>query len=145
MDWNIKSKTRYYNRILAQITEVYHDVSLKQGFSDSIMSVLYVLADNDGSCLLAELVRQTGLSKQTVNSALRRLEGEKILCLEPDDGRSKRVRLTEQGAAIAHETVDKIIAAENKIYDSWPQEDWERYVRLTEAYLGQLREEMKEI
>lgn len=145
MTWNIKSEARQYNRILSEIDAVYHEIALKQGFSDSIMSILYIIADNDGTCLISELVKQSGLNKQTINSALRKLEEESILYLEAAGGRSKRIVLTEKGTSVVHNTVDRVIAVENKIYSSWKPEEWALYLELTERYLHELKEKMKEI
>lgn len=145
MTWNIKSEARQYNRILSEIDAVYHEIALKQGFSDSIMSILYIIADNDGTCLISELVKQSGLNKQTINSALRKLEEESILYLEAAGGRSKRIVLTEKGTSVVHNTVDRVIAVENKIYSSWKPEEWALYLELTERYLNELKEKMKEI
>lgn len=145
MDKTERAKTRQYNRLLAQIDDIYHDIALHQGYSDSAMSILYTLVDHDGACLLSELVRQSGLSKQTVNSSLRKLEGDGVIVLEPAGGRAKRVCFTEQGTALAQKTVSRVLAAENKIYASWTDEEWELYIRLTERFLRQLRQEVKEI
>lgn len=145
MNNDIETKTKRYNHILSEIDSVYHEIALKQGFSDSIMMVLYTLADNNGSCLISELVKQAGISKQTINSALRKLEDEDIIYLESAGGKSKRILLTEKGQSVVHETVDKVIAIENKIYGSWNPEEWALYVKLTERFLHELREEIKEI
>lgn len=145
MDHINQSETRRYNRIISEIDEVYHEIAMKQGFSDSEMEILYVLTDNDGRCRLTELIRQTAINKQTINSALRKLEGEDIVYLEPAGGKSKCVCFTEKGRVVAHNTVDKVIRTEQKIYASWSREEWELYVQLTERYLSQLREEMKEL
>lgn len=140
-----QSETRRYNRIISEIEEVYHEIAVKQGFSDSVMVILYALAENEGKCRLTDLIKQTAVNKQTVNSALRKLEKEDIVYLEAAGGKAKRVCLTEQGFALVHETVEKIMDVERKIYASWSKEEWELYVQLTERYLCQLREEMKEI
>lgn len=140
-----QSESRRYNRIISEIDEVYHEIAVRQGFSDSAMAILYVLSDHDGQCRLPELIKLSGINKQTVNSALRKLENDDIVYLEPAGGKSKRVCLTEKGFATAHDTVDRVLEAENRLYASWPTEEWELYVRLTERYLEQLREEMKEI
>lgn len=145
MEQELRSKARHYNRILSQIDEVYHEIALRQGYSDSAMNVLYTLADNDGACLLSALVRQSGNNKQTVNSALRKLERDEIVYLEAAGGRAKRVCVTQKGAALLHETVERILAMENRIYASWTEEEWERYIGLTERYLQQLRQETKEL
>lgn len=140
-----QSEPRRYNRLLSEIDEVYHEVAIRQGFSDSAMAILYALSDNDGQCRLPELIKLAGLNKQTANSALRKLEQEDIVYLEPAGGKSKRVCLTEKGIATVHETVDRVLDVEKRIYSSWSREEWELYVGLTERYLCQIREEMKEI
>lgn len=145
MEQITQSEARRYNRLLSEIDEVYHEIAVRQGYSDSVMAILYVLADNGGQCLLAELVKLSGVYKQTANSALRKLEREGIVYLESAGGRAKRVCLTEAGLAVVHETVERVISVEKKIYASWTRGEWALYVQLTERYLRQLREEMKEI
>lgn len=145
MEQKTQSESRYYNRLISEIDEVYHEIAVKQGFSDSAMSILYELSENEGSCRLTDLIRQSGVNKQTINSALRKLEKDEIVYLEPAGGKSKRVCLTEKGFVTVHETVEKVKDVEKKIYASWSREEWELYVKLTERYLNQLREEMKEI
>lgn len=145
MESTNQSEIRRYNRLISEIDEVYHEVAIRQGFSDSAMSILYTLSNNDGQCRLPELIKLSGVNKQTVNSALRKLEKEDIVYLEPAGGKSKRVCLTEKGFSTVHETVDRVLDAEKKIYSSWSREEWELYVQLTERYLFQIQEEMKEI
>lgn len=140
-----QSEARRYNRIISEIDEVYHELAVRKGFSDSAMAILYTLSDNDGSCLLSDLIKQSGINKQTVNSALRRLEKNGIIQLKPAGGKSKRVYFTKNGFEVARNTVDKILCAEQKIYASWSKNEWELYVNLTERYLCQLREETKGI
>lgn len=138
-----QSETRRFNRLLSEIDEVYHEVAVRQGYSDSAMAILYTLADNDGRCRLTELIRLSGINKQTANSALRKLEKEDMVYLEPAGGKSKRVCLTDKGVDIAEKTVYRVLDIEKKIYSSWSREEWEIYLKLTERYLRQLREEMK--
>lgn len=145
MNSHIKTEARRYNYILSEIDGVYHEIALKHGFSDSVMMVLYTLADHDGSCLISELVKQAGISKQTINSALRKLESDGIIQLESAGGKSKRIRLTPSGEDLAHATADKVIAMENKIYASWAPDEWALYIRLTERFLQELREGIKEM
>lgn len=140
-----QSETRRYNRIISEIDTVYHEIAVKQGFSDSAMAILYTLSDNNGKCLLVDLIRLSGENKQTVNSSLRKLEKENIVYLEPAGGKSKRVCLTENGFDIVRKTVNRVIEAEKEIYSSWSRDEWELYVKLTERYLYQIREKMKEI
>lgn len=132
-----------FGQIYCEISAVYHDISLRMGLSDSASMILYTLAIHDGSCLISQLVRETGLSKQTVNSALRKMEAEGLLYLEAE-GRSKRIRVTESGQAVLRSTADRLIAAENRIYAAWSAEDRARYLELNQRFLDAMKEAAKE-
>ena len=98
----------------------------------------------DGRCALQEICRWSGTSKQTINSALRRLEAEGVLYLEQAGGKRKTVCLTEAGRSLAERTVAKIMEAENAVFAAWPPEALETYLTLTERYLAAFREEAGE-
>ena len=130
---------RRYNHLLGEIDGVYHEMSLRLGLPDSAMMILYTICDSGGSCSLREICRSSGLSKQTVNSALRKLEAEGILYLEAAGARSKNVCLTEVGRQLAGRTAGRVLAIENEIFASWPREDVERYLGAMERFLSDLR------
>ena len=118
---------------------MYHEAALKFGLSDSAMMVLYAVCDHDGSCLLNEIGRLSGTSKQTVHSAVRRLEEEGYVRLDAFDGRKKVVRLTEGGEELMKRTALQLIRIEEEIWDSWTQEECELYLSLTQRYLDCFR------
>lgn len=135
------SKTmKRFNYLLGELSAVYHDMALKLGLSDSAMNVLYTICDQGESCLLQNICRWSGLSKQTVNSAIRKLEAEGILYLETAGSRNKNVCLTEKGLDLAEQTAGRVLQAENEIFESWPEEDVEKYLELTEHFLRALQE-----
>ncbi|MCI9511447.1 MAG: winged helix-turn-helix transcriptional regulator [Oscillibacter sp.] len=145
MGYGPSKAMRRYNHLVGEIDGVYHEMSLKLGLSDSAMIVLYTICDSGSSCPLRDICLRSGLSKQTVNSALRKLEAEGVVYLEPVSARSKSVCLTEAGQALAAETAGKIIRIENDIFDSWPQADVEQYLELTERFLLALREKAEQL
>lgn len=128
-----------YNYLIGEIDATYHEIATKLGLSDSVMRILYSICDNGTARPLQEICRLTGLSKQTVNSALRKLERKGIVYLEPLGLKNKNVCLTESGKLIANQTAGQILAMENDIFASWPQEDVALYIALTETYLHDLR------
>lgn len=81
----------------------------------------------------------TGISKQTISSALRRLETDALVRLEAVDGRQKCVCLTEQGFALAEKTAKIELDMEAAILDGWSGGDRDAYLRLTKRYLDDLR------
>ena len=100
---------RRFNHLVSETDAAYHEAALKMGMSDSIMQIMYILCDKGGDCPLGEICRLSGISKQTINSALRKLEEEGIVYLEGMDGKKKRACLTEEGKRTAERTVVKLI------------------------------------
>lgn len=141
----IKSTLERFNLLLSEMDAVYHDAALKMGISDSAMVVLYTVCSLNGDCLLSDITRMTGVSKQTINSALRKMEAEDILYLEAAGTRKKRVCLTEKGKELAERTVCKLIGIENDIFCSWSAEERKIYMELTQRYLSMLQEGVEKL
>lgn len=139
MGYGPSKEMRRYNHLMGEIDGVYHEMARKLGLSDSAMLVLYTICVRGDVCPLREICRSSGLSKQTVNSALRKLETEGAVYLVPASTKSKNVCLTEAGKALAARTAGQIILIENEIFDAWPREDVAQYLDLTERYLLALR------
>lgn len=136
-----QSKTlKSFNYLLNEIQAVYHDMCVKLGLSDSAMIILYTICDYGGECMLQEIVRVTGISKQTINSSIRRLEEEGYIKLNLIGGKNKNVVFTDKGYEFAKNTVIKIMDIENEVYSSWTKEDIDKYLELTEKYLRQIKE-----
>ena len=141
MNCNPSKIMKRYNHLLGEIDSAYHEMSRKLGLSDSAMIVLYTICDNGTNCLLQDICRRSGLSKQTVNSALRKLEQSGAV--DTQGGRTKRVRLTEAGQSLARDTALRVLEIETEIYDSWSREELDSYITLTERYLSAFKEKIK--
>ncbi len=140
MEKSSLSSLKRYNHLVGEIDAVYHEASLKLGMSDSISKILYTICNVGSSCLLHDICKQTGLSKQTVHSAIRNLEAKEMVTLELVGGKSKKVCLTEKGEIFAQKTARRLIDMENRILSSWPKEDVQTYLELTERFLVDLKE-----
>lgn len=143
MDTHILKEMRRFNHLLGEINGTYHEAAVKLGLSDSVMAVLYTLCSEGEPCPLQEIVRQSGLSKQTVNSAIRKLEHEGVVYLEPAGGRGKDVCLTELGRETVRRRVLPLMEIENEVYSSWPRGELLGYLELTERFLAALKEKTK--
>lgn len=135
-----------FNYLSAEIGAAYHEMSFLLGLSDSAMQILYTICDcgKDGACPLQVICRQTGLAKQTVNSALRKLEKENVLYLERSGAKQKTVCLTENGKILAKNTAMRMIKAENAIWESWQAQEAETYLALTEKFLRAFQKKTNE-
>lgn len=134
------NEMKRYRYLFGEIEAAYHEISFQMGFSDSALKILYTVCDSGGSCPLKEICRRCGLSKQTVNSSLRKLEGEGIAYLKASRAKQKTVCLTEAGKSLAGQTAGQIIEAENEIFAAWGKEDLQSYLELTERFLTSLQE-----
>lgn len=141
----MESAFQQFNQIDGQIARTYHAAAVKFGLSDSELWVLYYLLVRGPRCLQAELCHDTGLSRSTVNSALKRLEKEDILCLSPGSGRNVCLSLTEAGAALAERTAGRLIALENEIYRSWSPEEQALLIRLNRDFAEKLSACLKKL
>ena len=142
MKSDIKQYSRRINYLITETDAVYHEIARRLGVSDSTMLILYVLTDAGGSCPLSAIYGQTGLSKQTINSALRKLEADGTVYLCPADKKSKIVCLTDAGRTLAARTAGQVLEMENAIYTAWPQDELEAYLALTEKYVRCLRQKL---
>lgn len=137
------AQLRQFNHLASEIDAVYHQAALKLGLSDSAMVILYTICNSGDACLLCDVTRSAGISKQTVNSALRKLEAEGIVYLEAVNGRQKRVCLTGDGKRLVQKTVLRVIQAENEIFSAWTDAEQETYLALTQRYLSAFREKIQ--
>lgn len=138
-------KLQRINQLISETDGLYHQASLKIGLSDSASRILYALYTAGGSCPLSDIYKDAGISKQTVNSALRKLEEEGTVRLEQHRGKAKLVFLTEQGKDKASQTVSRLVDAEIGAFASWSEEEIDTYISLTNKYLVTFREQVKKI
>lgn len=140
-----QSTARNYSYLTSEIEAAYHEAALKCGVTDSAMRILYAICLHGEACPLSAVIALSGISKQTINSALRKLERAGILYLKNIDGKKKQVLLTEAGKAVARRSALRVIDMEKQIFDLWPPEERALYLALTEKFLLSFREKTKEL
>lgn len=97
--------------------KIYTQGNMYSGF---FSQKVYTICDcgQDGVCPLQVICLQTGLTKQTVNSVLRKLEKEDVLYLKRSGVKQKTVCLTENGKLLVKNTATRMLKAENAIWES---------------------------
>ena len=137
------------NCLSAEMDALYHRASLKIGVTDSAMRVLYTIYDNGESCLLSDIYKQSGISKQTVHSAICKLENDGILYLEPYHGKSKKVFLTDRGKVYIKQTAARIYEAESNAFktwsNEWTQDEINAYLQMLEKYIELFRQQVENL
>lgn len=132
-------KAGQYTYLAGEINSLYHEAAVKTGVSDSVQNILYVICEKGGSCLQSEISKLTGISRQTINSAIRKLEKDEIVYLKQGQGRNTIVCLTEKGKQFASEKILPLFEIENRIWEEWTEEEQEQYLLLTQKYRDALK------
>lgn len=145
MDGKLFEKIHRINYLMAEVNAIYHQAAIKPGMPDSVMCVLYAIYDGDGSCPLSEIYRQSGISKQTVNSAIRRLERDGILFLRQSKGRCKTVFLTDEGGQYVNEMILPLCRAEARAIEGWTDGEIGTYIALTEKYAAAFQAQIESL
>ena len=134
---------RAYNVLYKETNAIYHQLAGYFGLSDTAFWLLYSLRETDRPLNQAELCSILCASKQTVNSALKSLEGEGYIRLESaaGDRRSKEIHLTEKGLLLARESVDQVLALEERATQRLSEEERLAILALGRRHLEALRQE----
>lgn len=133
-----------FNYLANEIDYAYHEAALKLHLSDSAMLILYAICSGGKEYYpLCNIYNLSGISKQTLNSALRKLESEDIVYLKLSGKKKKLIYLTEKGKDVVSSTVVRLIEIENMIFNSWTKDEQNIYLELTQRYLSDFKEKIK--
>ena len=145
MEKNYREEIDKINYLTTEIDALYHLSSVKFGVSDSESMILYCLLDCENECPLSEIYKVSGISKQTIHSAIRNLEKKRYIVLAQMDGKSKKVIFTEKGKDFADRTVARLFEAENSAFQDWSKEEIRTYIHLTERFLSVFKTEVDKL
>lgn len=145
MDNIYRAAVRRVNCLTNDTDALYHLVARKLGIADSVLITAYMIHENGDGCPLYDIYSESGVSKQTINSAIRKLERDGVLYLTPDKGKSKRVWLTDKGREFIANTAARLFEAECRAFDGWTDEEHEMYFKLIEKYNTAFRAEVEKL
>lgn len=124
-----------YNHVYKENTAIYRDLSIRLGLNESTFWILYPLRIEEPPVTQSDMCAILAYPKQTVNSALKKLEQEGLLTLFGERGRGgKPIRLTEAGVKLAEQTVDLVIEGEQKALLDFSVEEQAQLLTLTRRY-----------
>lgn len=132
------------NAILKEYDDLYRRSAKNSGLADCTFWILYTLREKGNKLSQSEICSIVYLPKQTVNSALKKLENAGYIELLPgEDRRYKRVCLTPRGVSLAEKTVDWVIAQEEKTFSELPPEEKDAFLRLFRKYTDLLNSNLQ--
>jgi len=139
-----KTQIKKLNQLYKQQDELYHDFAVRFGVSDTALWILYSICSSEGPSTQYDLANAWFFPKQTVNSAIARLEKAGIISLVPLPGtrNRKNVVLTESGTAFCARTVIPLLDAEERALSRLNDAERQTFLGLMEKQFRCLKEEM---
>ena len=134
-----------YNALNREIEGLYHVICRKIGLSDSVFIILYTIWDIGDGCLQRDICNAASISKQTIHSAIKKLEEQGVLYLKPGKGREMKIFLTEMGKDLVKEKIIPVAAMEAETHGAMTEEERQELLRLTRKYLDHFRKKEKEL
>ena len=127
---------RTYNRLFKENDELYHEIARCFGLSDCALWILYTIREEEQALTQSDICESLFLPRQTIHSAIKKLEEEGMLTLRYKEGnrKNKELALTKQGQLLAERALSHLSEAERS-----------RFLQLYQKYINQLRKELTEI
>ncbi len=136
---------RQFGQMYRELDEIYHELAVRAGLSDSAFLILYAMIEIGEGCLQKDIARQYSISPQTVHSSVRVLERKGCLYLKPGKKRDMHIYLTDEGKRILEERLGPIVALENEIFQSMPADESRTLLNLTRKYLDLYRRKLNPV
>ncbi|MCI9121857.1 MAG: MarR family transcriptional regulator [Oscillibacter sp.] len=129
---------RYYD-IYFRMDALYNLWSSANRIQDTTLFVLNEISAQE-CCTQRSLASRLGYSKQTISSALRRLEQGGIISRQRDpmDQRNNLVRLTSRGRTYAEGLISRLRDAEVRAFQSWSDQETEQILQAFDQLTGAL-------
>lgn len=141
----LDARLKQYNDITKENDELYRGAAKKYGFSECEFWILYYLRSEYGEPMQSGICNSFYLPKQSIHSALKKLEADGYIALTAGGNRrSKGILLTSEGKRICAETVDHIIEAEKSALGSLSEEEQEKFMNLFNKYTEKFKLNMRE-
>ena len=141
----VSKRLAEYNSIIKEHDALYRQLAKRFGMSECSFWILYSLRETNTSITQSELCYALSQPKQTINSALKKMQDYGFIeLLISQDRRKKYIRLTDKGALLAQETVDKVILLENQTFDTFTEEEQSLFLQLLHKYTDNLKINLSE-
>ena len=126
------------HRLAARLDEELRPVFAAAGLSDGDFDVMAALRRSGAPFELSpgQLAATTMVTSGAVTKRLDRLEGAGLVVRETSDqdGRARRVRLTERGCALVDDAFEKHMANEHRLVSLLTKKDRDELARLLETW-----------
>lgn len=133
-----------FNRFYRELDQIYHELAVRLGLSDSAFVILYAIMELGEGCLQKDIAAWCSLSRQTVNSSIQNLKVQGCLFLDSGKGREKEIFLTEEGKRLVKEKIFPVMEMEQSVFEEMSPQECREMLKLMGKYVGKLRKKAEE-
>jgi DNA-binding MarR family transcriptional regulator len=141
----ISNPLKEFNRIYKKTNEIYHDIALRLGLSDSAFDILYSISELGDGCLQKDICNATCIPKQTIHSSIRQMEKSGYLTLSSGKGRSMHITLTDLGKNLLERTIYPVMQMECEAFHCMTDEECQQMLALFGKYIQALGDAAKNL
>lgn len=143
----IEEQLTAFNQIHKEMDVVYHNHAKGVGLSDTAFWILYCVSEHNGSFTQRDLCNDWSFTPQTVNSALKDLEKQNMITLEPVPGnrKNKWIRLTNEGMALVQCSVIPLMQAEKDSFAELSEKEREQLLTTTQKHISILKNKISKL
>ena len=134
-----------FDRLNRLVNELYHEIAVKQGISDSAYSILQAMLILGNGNTRTDICKYTCLNTQTVNSSVKKLKQNGLIEFHQGNGRKMKIYLTSKGKDFINENILPIEQAENEVFDEMTIQEQREILRLIENYLSSFRHKIDKL
>ena len=145
-DMSTDKRMMAFNVLWKEQDDIYRGIAKTLGLNESVFWILYCLRGSGKNVTQSFMCSIMLEPKQTINTALKKMESDGLIFFsDSGDKRSKYIYLTEKGAALAKNTVDRVIVAERTAMEMMTEDEQRQFLELFRKYNDCLKEKMGEI
>lgn len=130
-----------YNQLCRGYDDIYRQAALEAGISFVPYYILLMLCCTDQPQTQSDIQKNSFYPKQTINSAVMRLQALGYLTLHPQ-GRRKILTLTEAGMEFCRQRVFPVLTAEEESFMELSLQEQEQLLFTTEKHLMLFRQRL---
>lgn len=138
MPQDIQKLQHAFDMNIKAIDEAYGRAAKRCHLSSSSFDILYTLYAYGDGCTQKELCERCYDGKQTVNSAVHKMQRDGLLRISAGTGRNTHVHLTEAGRAYAARAIAPILEAEHAVLESFDEGERELLSHVMDTYTRRL-------
>lgn len=144
---DILPATKEYSRIRDNQMSIFENYARKNGMQSKALTILMWIYYNPNGITQQLITRKTYSTKQVVNATIKNFKDKGYIFFEenPEDKRTKVIKLTEAGRSYAASILDALEAAENAAMKELTVEEQDVLLRAGEKFTTALAKNIDEI